>query len=611
MITPLPLKQPSSPTLSGICFHRDLEQGAATERSTARSTGSHFGERNSEVLPQIQYSARALRTTASPSKPRLSPGASVGVYTHGRQGVTGGALARVVCEDAAANTVKVELNGEEKELPASSVFDLKLMNLVTGMSPGSKSMRRPMQATKSVELPKMQQHLHSPPAKPVELPKMQQNPHKPTLDITDNVTEVASGFQLPSPSKACWQDRQEANLKHQRMNAPKGSNFSHGLMTSAETWSEVHLLLSRSTARTGPPCDAKTYKSALLKKFWSLELAWEALDTNGDGSLDFAEFTRACRQIEFSGNLKKIFKELTQGEDMLRPELLDPELPAKLQRLRLNEKDSPRQALQKRDASPDVSSSGFNHGRRGSNAETLGEVHLLLSSARTNSGPLSDARSFKNALLKKFQRFDVAWEEIDSNENDTIEFSEFLRACRMMNFAGNLKQIYKELTRGEKVMKPAFLDPSLPKDLEKIRSSGLSPRSGPGGQSTQQSPGESGSLFTMGGRNSAVTMAEVRVLLDRPFARSGPPDDAKAFKAALLKKFERLGPAWMKIDANGDGLLSYLEFVRACRKIQFSGNFKKIFQELTGGEESLRPELLDAHLPAELKRLQQYGEYYG
>jgi len=332
------------------------------------------------------------------------------------------------------------------------------------------------------------------------------------------------------------------------------------------------------------------------------------MDSNGDGSLDFTEFTRACRQIEFLGNIKKIFKELTHGEDALRPEQLDPELPAKLERLRLSKEKSPRQISLEKIASPDGSSSGFNHGRRGSCAETPGEVHLLINRARISSGPPSNARSFKKRLLAKFQRFDLAWEEFDSNENDIIEFNEFLRACRTMKFAGNLKQIYKELTCGEEVLRPACLDPSLPADLEKLRSSQTrwftSPRKSPGGQSPRQSL----SHFNIG--RSAETMAEVRMVLDRPFARSGPPCDAKSFKAALLKKFDRLGPAWLKIDQNGDGNSSYLEFVRACRQIQFSGNLKKIFQELTGGEDSLRPELLDAHLPGELQRLRQYGECY-
>ena len=58
------------------------------------------------------------------------------------------------------------------------------------------------------------------------------------------------------------------------------------------------------------------------------------MDTNDDGSLSFVEFVRAARRIHFSGNLKRIFHELCNDDEIMTPDCLDPSLPAKLARMR-------------------------------------------------------------------------------------------------------------------------------------------------------------------------------------------------------------------------------------------------------------------------------------
>merc|ERR1719375_2840661 len=128
-------------------------------------------------------------------------------------------------------------------------------------------------------------------------------------------------------------------------------------------------MLQRSDARTGPPCEARAFKQALLKKFDKLEFAWDEMDLNGDGALQFQEFVRACRGMQFQGNLRMIFEELTGGEDTLTPEALDPGLPARLVKRRRSTSREPKHL--------DMESSGFQHDRRTS-AATLGEVHQML-----------------------------------------------------------------------------------------------------------------------------------------------------------------------------------------------------------------------------------------
>merc|ERR1719183_2226698 len=251
-----------------------------------------------------------------------------------------------------------------------------------------------------------------------------------------------------------------------------GLLFQHGRRGSnAQTLGEVNHLLQRPEARTGPPCTAASFKAGLLKKFHKLEYAWKEIDTNCDGVLQFHEFVAACRRIEFVGNLQRIFDELTSGQDVLTPEMLDPGLPAQLakHRDRTQSKESSRSRSQSKESSGRRESGLlFQHGRRGSNAQTLGEVHLLLQRPDAKEGPPSDARAFKSALVKKYGRLELAWEEIDENGDGALQFQEFVRACRRIQFVGNLRKIFDELAPGGSLM-PEALGHRLPVQPEKLR----------------------------------------------------------------------------------------------------------------------------------------------
>merc|ERR1719183_3192196 len=69
----------------------------------------------------------------------------------------------------------------------------------------------------------------------------------------------------------------------------------------------------------------------------------------------------------------------------------------------------------------------FQHGRRGSNAQTLGEVNHLLQRPDAKEGPPSDARAFKSALVKKYGKLELAWEKIYKNGDGALQFQEFVR----------------------------------------------------------------------------------------------------------------------------------------------------------------------------------------
>eukprot|EP00931_Biecheleriopsis_adriatica_P063750 TRINITY_DN3866_c0_g1_i2.p1 TRINITY_DN3866_c0_g1~~TRINITY_DN3866_c0_g1_i2.p1 ORF type:complete len:403 (+),score=85.68 TRINITY_DN3866_c0_g1_i2:36-1211(+) len=234
--------------------------------------------------------------------------------------------------------------------------------------------------------------------------------------------------------------------------------------------------------------------------------------------------------------------------------------------------------------------SGFQLGN--SSASTMGEVQEALKRSDVSGGPPADAKAFKQGLVKKFGTLAKAWLEIDANDDGVLSFNEFVRACRRINFRVNFKQIFDDLTQGDGPLRPEALDSKLPSEVEALLS-----------RSPRKERIDAGPDFEHRRTSDASTLGEVHMMLQRSEAAAGPPADAKAFKQGLVKKFGTLAKAWLEIDENGDGLLQYQEFVRACRRISFNGNFKKIFEELTRGEVNLSPAGLDSNLPFALAAL--------
>jgi len=66
------------------------------------------------------------------------------------------------------------------------------------------------------------------------------------------------------------------------------------------------------------------------------------------------------------------------------------------------------------------------------------------------------------------------------------------------------------------------------------------------------------------------------------------PCNAKHFKNHLIGRYLTLEHAWKEIDLNGDGVLSFNEFVAACRRIGFVGNLRQVFLDLSKDEEELK-----------------------
>merc|ERR1719262_347396 len=54
----------------------------------------------------------------------------------------------------------------------------------------------------------------------------------------------------------------------------------------------------------------------------------------------------------------------------------------------------------------------------------------------------------------------------------------------------------------------------------------------------------------------------------------------EGFRTYLIKKFGSVVAGWRKLDADGNGHLSFGEFCQACRRMGFHGNLKLLWSQL-------------------------------
>eukprot|EP00927_Polykrikos_kofoidii_P040356 TRINITY_DN34517_c0_g2_i1.p1 TRINITY_DN34517_c0_g2~~TRINITY_DN34517_c0_g2_i1.p1 ORF type:complete len:1013 (-),score=190.50 TRINITY_DN34517_c0_g2_i1:34-3018(-) len=368
----------------------------------------------------------------------------------------------------------------------------------------------------------------------------------------EKATEHRNAREAPS-----WSSEAVTKLATSRRGEKAHPDYVHGKRTVAETMGEVGLLLTRPPARAPPPTTARNFKAALLKKFETLDHAWTQLDLKGVGSLNYDEFVHACLRIQFSGCLKQIFADLTQGKDTLTPQALSKALSS-----RLKERSS---ATRPRKPPPDASH--FNHGRK-TVAETMGEIAVLFDREgtfdprRSHQEPL-DVRGFRAALLQRYGSAEHAWYAMDRKGAGVVCFADFAAVCRSLGLRGPLKKVFEELTGAvDERLLPDHLDSGLAQRL-------------------------------------ATQKQELPASAPSSVAQSSMRSDARGFKSVLLKKYDyRLDRAWKDLDLNGDGAVQFHEFVLACRRLSIGGCLHKLFDDITGGEKELRPEALDPSLPA-------------
>jgi len=231
-------------------------------------------------------------------------------------------------------------------------------------------------------------------------------------------------------------------------------------------------------------CNANDFTKSLLSKYDNLANAWDKLDVNGNGTVDFHEFVLGCRKIQINGKLRQIFSQLSSDGVLLHITDLDPklgheeakrkerykakkearftvrqtrhDLPA-LKRLNMPMERQPNGDFNTETveifAKNRVPNGTFRQSKAGvgraSLVQTSGEVQSYLNMVG-HAAPLPDvAQDFHQVLLKRYRTLPAAWDELDSNEDGVLQFHEFVAACRKLHFRGNMKQMFIELCSGK------------------------------------------------------------------------------------------------------------------------------------------------------------------
>jgi len=136
----------------------------------------------------------------------------------------------------------------------------------------------------------------------------------------------------------------------------------------------------------------------LLKKYGTITAAWRyGLDPAGNGRVSFVDFTKACREIGFMGNIKQIFQEIDDDD---------------------------------------------------SGIITFNEIDPVW---------FTRLHFFQEKLLAKYVSYDSAWKAIDSDRSNKVECDEFVDICRNIEYPGppeEAAQLFRQLCKdpGQKAL---------------------------------------------------------------------------------------------------------------------------------------------------------------
>jgi hypothetical protein len=244
----------------------------------------------------------------------------------------------------------------------------------------------------------------------------------------------------------------------------------------------------------------------------------------------------------------------------------------------------------------------------------------------------ADAIDFRNALLKRYRNFSEAWDALDTNDNGLLDFKEFVSACVKMQIKGKLRVIFSELSHDGENLRLTDLDASLQDDQERreeerrrkveeraeardsivrlpllqrlyhtptiedeppplfdqdaIRSwskERLPPNTTTTSFSSRSEPAPRTAIRA----NLAATTGEVWYALSHSnySGSMAHASNGRNFHQAVIRKYRSLEAGWDDLDKNGDGSLSFQEFVLACRKTQVRGNIREMFSQLCSDED--------------------------
>jgi len=307
-------------------------------------------------------------------------------------------------------------------------------------------------------------------------------------------------------------------------------------------------------------------KRELVKRFGSIFAAWrQGLDLDGNNRISFGEFCIALRNLGYGGNVKDVWTALDQDKDgFIGLAELDPKLAEELGSYR-------KAALTKYPNMLAVWKESVNRGGSGHVDEVTFMNHCKeIAWSGCARSLFSNLKEEKMRHFLTLRDYDIrAWNALNRGDMDMLSeekpSADMLRSRSMMNFYTRQEQSFSQRWR------------RMNSKLER--------------NDTMRNTSEAKAMDV-----GATSVQSLRNL--------------------LLRRFGTMSSAWRNsLDVNGNGKLAFSEFCSVMRQLGFSGDIRRIFDDLDSdrkGHITLKDLDLEAHLAIKEFRtllLEKFGTY--
>eukprot|EP00391_Amoebophrya_sp_Ameob2_P011326 CAMPEP_0178982828 /NCGR_PEP_ID=MMETSP0795-20121207/714_1 /TAXON_ID=88552 /ORGANISM="Amoebophrya sp., Strain Ameob2" /LENGTH=1810 /DNA_ID=CAMNT_0020673519 /DNA_START=87 /DNA_END=5520 /DNA_ORIENTATION=+ len=373
----------------------------------------------------------------------------------------------------------------------------------------------------------------------------------PTKDLALEESPENSPVNSPrrGPMEMTFNERQQETIRTQLKKAKSLAQRKFAMLRKRGSYID-------SGGDLGPQ-DVRSFKEMLRRKFGSVARGWRAgmcNDVCNEGNkLAFVEFCNGARALGYTGNISLLFKTLDE------------------------------------DGSANIS---------------LGELD-----------PDAQERidQFNNLCKAKYGNLVNAWKKgLDEDRSGRLELEEFKRKCVELGYKGDPKQLFYTflLEQGRQYLTMGDLDPYLMKNyLSGHHELILAPKITSAEKAKMSFVERQNSSFS--NRISQFMGLEKREALVREErekkAQMIAAKSEDGFKQQIVRRHGSMARAWRHgLDSDGNGRLSFNEFMQAARTLGYAGNMKTLWVVL-GGEEAgfLGMQHLDKPLKDDLMELKK------
>mmetsp|Transcript_47990 Transcript_47990/g.114057 ORF Transcript_47990/g.114057 Transcript_47990/m.114057 type:complete len:1185 (-) Transcript_47990:90-3644(-) len=222
---------------------------------------------------------------------------------------------------------------------------------------------------------------------------------------------------------------------------------SDGRVSLADLDEETHSLLTEFNAK-------------LKEKYGNMLVAWlKAMDTQGTGLVNEQQFTKACENIGYSGNPKKLFKILQPdiARKFLTLKDFDTQAFNALSRgdfrmiSELDTSATHKVKLSEMSFEERQEAGFFYQIRRAWDAAKREEFAKACRTANVPEHFIDTTEEFESLLKRKFGSLVAAWRLcLDADLNGKLTPNEFAKVCRYLGYGGNIKALFAHYDEGRK-----------------------------------------------------------------------------------------------------------------------------------------------------------------